>query len=459
MLFSSNVFIFRFLAIFMIIYMLVKPKDRNLVLLVGSLIFYGIGEPQFIWILVASILINYILTIKILEKKFKPFLVVATILNFGVLGLFKYWDFGVENINTIAGKELLPILSLALPLGISFYTFQIVSFQVDCYKGKIKSDVSLLNFASYICMFPQLVAGPIVKYEEVENELSNRTISLKNIENGFKWFSIGLALKVLLANPIGTLWNSIQTVGTVGLSTPAAWLGAFAYSFQIYFDFFGYSLMALGLGEMLGFQIPINFNNPYISKSMSEFWRRWHITLGRWFKEYVYIPLGGNRKGKVRTVFNVFVVWALTGLWHGASWNFVLWGLTFFVLISLEKTFFGNILEKYPIIGHLYVVAGIPITWVIFGMTNLKQLLQYIGCMFGIHTGTVLVGWEQFMRYLDSYWEIFAACILFSTPIPIKIYKKFADKHIMLLILMIIFFFSVYEIMKGSNNPFLYFRF
>lgn len=459
MLFSSNVFIFRFLLIFMIVYMMVKPKDRNVVLLFGSLVFYGIGEPYFVRILVASIMINYILSLKILEKKSKVFLTVATILNFGVLGLFKYWDFGVENINAIAGVELLPFLSLALPLGISFYTFQIVSFQIDCYRGNIKKDVSLLDFATYICMFPQLVAGPIVKYEEVGEELENRTISLENLDNGFKWFSVGLALKVLLANPIGTLWNTIQTAGSVGLSAQVAWLGAFAYSFQIYFDFWGYSLMALGLGEMLGFHIPINFNNPYISKSMSEFWRRWHITLGRWFKEYVYIPLGGSRKGKVRTVVNVFIVWALTGLWHGAGWNFVIWGVIFFVLISLEKTFFGKVLEKYSILGHLYVIVGIPITWVVFGITNLKQLLQYLGCMFGVHVGNVLVGQEQFMRYIKSYWFLFIICILFSTPIPVRIYQKFARKYFMIVILMAVFCFSVYEMMKGSSNPFLYFRF
>lgn len=354
---------------------------------------------------------------------------------------------------------MFPILSLALPLGISFYTFQMVSFQIDCYRGKIEKDISLVELGTYICMFPQLVAGPIVKYEEVEKELKTRSISLKNIEDGFKWFTLGLAFKVLLANQIGTLWNTIQTAGTVGLSAQVAWLGSFAYSFQIYFDFWGYSLMALGLGEMLGFQIPINFHNPYISKSMSEFWRRWHITLGRWFKEYVYIPLGGNRKGKQRTIINLFIVWALTGLWHGASWNFVIWGLTFFLLISLEKTFLGKFLEKSRFLGHLYIVLGIPVTWVIFAITNLKQLLQYLSCMFGLQTGPVLVGQEQFMRYIKSYGVLFVCCIFFSTPIPMRLYRKFKDRYFMMLILVAAFFFSVYEILKGDSNPFLYFRF
>lgn len=459
MVFSSNSFIFRFLLIFMILYLSVQKKYRNVILLLGSLIFYGIGEPYFIWILVLSVIVNYILSINILQNGSKKVFITTLVLDFGILFLFKYWNFGVENINRLVKNEVLPVLHLALPLGISFYTFQMVSFQIDCYTGKIKNKISFIDFSTYICMFPQLVAGPIVKYEEIGEELNDRECSLKRVEHGFKWFTIGLALKVLLANPIGTLWNTIQTAGTIGLSAKVAWLGAVAYSFQIYFDFWGYSVMALGLGEMLGFHIPINFRNPYISKSMSEFWRRWHITLGRWFKEYVYIPLGGNRKGRVRTIFNLFIVWALTGLWHGASWNFVLWGLTFFVLISSEKVFLGNILEKHGWLGHVYVVLGIPVTWVIFGMTDLKQLLQYLGCMFGMAGGKILVGQEQFTRYIGSYGVLFLFCVLFSTPIPMRIYKKFSNRFWMNILLIAIFFFSVYEMMQGSNNPFLYFRF
>lgn len=459
MVFSSNSFIFRFLLIFMILYLSVQKKYRNVVLLLGSLIFYGIGEPYFIWILVGSLLVNYVLSLHIVKSGSKKIFILTLILDFGILFLFKYWDFGAENINRLVKSEVLPLLNLALPLGISFYTFQMVSYQIDCYKGKIKGKNSFTDFAVYICMFPQLVAGPIVKYEEIGEELKDRQCSLKRIEDGFRWFTIGLGLKVLLANPIGTLWNTIQTAGTIGLSAKVAWLGAVAYSFQIYFDFWGYSVMALGLGEMLGFHIPINFRNPYISKSMSEFWRRWHITLGRWFKEYVYIPLGGNRNGRVRTIFNLFLVWALTGLWHGASWNFVLWGLTFFILISLEKMFLGNVLEKYGWIGHAYVMLVIPITWVIFGITDLKQLSQYLGCMFGMAGGNILVGQEQFVRYIGSYGVLLLFCVLFSTPIPMRIYKKFFNRFCMNMLLVAVFFFSVYEMMRGSNNPFLYFRF
>ena len=459
MVFSSNSFIFRFLFVFMVIYLFAPKKYRNIILLLGSLTFYGIGEPYFVWILLGSIIVNFILSSKMIENGSKKVLIMTLVLDVGILFLFKYWDFGAENINRLAKNNSLPLLHLALPLGISFYTFQMISFQIDCYKGKIKKKISFVDFATYICMFPQLVAGPIVKYEEIEDDLKDRECSLKGIEKGFQLFTIGLGLKVLLANSVGTLWNTIQTAGTIGLSVKVAWLGAFAYTFQIYFDFWGYSVMALGLGKMLGFHIPVNFRNPYISKSVSEFWRRWHITLGRWFREYVYIPLGGNRKGTFRTIFNVFIVWALTGLWHGASWNFVIWGLTFFVLIALEKVCLGNILEKHGWLGHIYVILLIPITWIIFGITDLKMLVQYLGCMFGMAGGTILVGNEQFARYMGTYGVLLLFCIFFSTPIPMRIYKRFSESFFMKMVLLGVFFFAVYEIMQGSNNPFLYFRF
>ena len=459
MVFSSNSFIFRFLIIFMVIYLSVPKKYRNVILLLGSLIFYGIGEPYFIWILAGSVVVNYGLSRQIIQKRSKKTLIATLVLDFGILFLFKYWDFGVENINRLLKNDALPLLHLALPLGISFYTFQMVSFQIDCYKGKIPKKISFVEFATYICMFPQLVAGPIVKYEEIEGALKDRECTLKGIEQGFQIFTIGLALKVLLANSIGTLWSTIQTAGTIGLSAKVAWLGAVAYSFQIYFDFWGYSVMAIGLGKMIGFSLPMNFRNPYISKSVSEFWRRWHITLGRWFKEYVYIPLGGNRKGTPRTVLNLFVVWALTGLWHGASWNFVIWGLTFFVLIALEKIFLGKILEKHGWLGHIYVILVLPITWVVFGITNLKMLVQYLSCMFGMPGANILVGSEQFARYIGTYGVLLLFCILFSTPIPMRIYKRFSEKFFMKMVLVAVFCWSVYELMQGSNNPFLYFRF
>jgi alginate O-acetyltransferase complex protein AlgI len=334
-----------------------------------------------------------------------------------------------------------------------------LSYQIDCYRGKITEPATLSEFTAYVSMFPQLIAGPIVRYEEIADRMRGRTVSVGNLESGLKLFTVGLGLKVLLANQIGTLWNTIMTAGAGNLHVLVAWLGAFAYSFQIYFDFWGYSLMAMGLGEMLGFQIPRNFHNPYVSKSISEFWRRWHITLGAWFREYVYIPLGGNRKGTLRTVCNLFVVWALTGLWHGAAWNFVLWGLLFFVLLAIEKFSFGKWMEQTKILGHVYVILLIPVTWVIFAITDMGQLVAYLGNLVGVHSAETLVGVSHFVRYLKEYGGLLFVCALFATPYPARWYRKWKDRWFAVLMLLIIFWLSVHEIIVGSNNPFLYFRF
>lgn len=462
MLFSSVEFLFRFLPVFMLIYLLVPEKYRNIVLLSGSLLFYAAGEPYYVLLLILSILVNYGAGKMILEKEkkiAKNVLILSLIYNFGMLFVFKYWNFAAGIVNQLFAGEKIPIFSLALPLGISFYTFQIVSYLFDCYRGKLKEKADFVSFATYVTMFPQLVAGPIVKYEEVAERMKTRKIREKSVESGLKLFSIGLGFKVLLANQIGTLWNTLMSAGAGNLSVAAAWMGAFAYSFQIYFDFWGYSLMAKGLGKMLGFRIPRNFNDPYTSKSISEFWRRWHITLGRWFREYLYIPLGGNRKGFFRTVLNLLIVWSLTGLWHGASFNFVLWGLTFFVLIAIEKKGFGKWLENTKIAGHLYIILLIPVTWVIFAITDMRQLLNYLQNMIGIHASGVIVGSEQVMRYLKEYLVLFIFCILFSTSYPMDLYRKYKQKWYTVAIVVAIFCFSVYEIMAGSNNPFLYFRF
>lgn len=462
MLFSSVEFLFRFLPVFMLIYLFVPEKYRNIVLLSGSLLFYAAGEPYYVLLLILSILVNYG-TGKLIQEKEKKvsknILILSLIYNFGMLFVFKYWDFAAGLVNQLFAGEKIPLLSLSLPLGISFYIFQIVSYLFDCYRGKLKEKADFVSFAAYVAMFPQLVAGPIVKYEEVAERMKTRKIKEKSVESGLKLFSIGLGFKVLLANQIGTLWNTLMSAGPGNLSAAAAWMGAFAYSFQIYFDFWGYSLMAKGLGKMLGFRIPRNFNDPYLSKSISEFWRRWHITLGRWFREYVYIPLGGNRRGFCRTALNLFIVWSLTGLWHGASLNFVLWGLTFFCLIVLEKKSFGKWLESKKIVGHLYVVLLIPVTWVIFAITDMRQLLHYLQNMIGIHMSDVIVGSEQVLRYIKEYWVLFIFCILFSTSYPMELYRKYKQKWYTIAIIAVIFCFSVYEIMSGSDNPFLYFRF
>lgn len=446
----------------MLLYLFIPEKYRNIVLLSGSLLFYAAGEPYYVLLLILSILINYGAGKLILDKEKKTaknVLILSLIYNFGMLFIFKYWDFAAGILNRLSAGETIPVLSLSLPLGISFYTFQIVSYLFDCYRGKWKEKTDFVSFAAYVTMFPQLVAGPIVKYEEVAERMKERKIRAKSVESGLKLFSIGLGLKVLLANQIGTLWNTLMSAGPGNLSAAAAWMGAFAYSFQIYFDFWGYSLMAKGLGKMLGFRIPRNFNDPYTSRSVSEFWRRWHITLGRWFREYLYIPLGGNRKGFFRTVFNLFVVWSLTGLWHGASFNFVLWGLIFFGLIALEKKGFGKWLESKKIAGRLYIILLIPVTWMVFAITDMRQLLYYLQNMIGIHLSDVIVGSEQVVRYLKEYGVLFIFCILFSTSVPMDLYRKYKQKWYVIAIIAVIFCLSVYEIMSGSDNPFLYFRF
>ncbi len=473
MLFSSVGFLFRFLPVFMLIYLISPARYRNVILVAGSLIFYGVGEPFFVLLLIFSILVNYGLSEymwwepkkpqknrkKKAARRHKTALIAALIFDISFLFVFKYWDFMANNINKIVGGDHVPLLSLVLPLGISFYTFQMISYQIDCYKGKIEQRASLVEFAAYVSMFPQLIAGPIVRYEEIAERMRVRKIRIRDLENGLKLFTVGLGLKVLLANQIGTLWNTIMTAGAGSLHISVAWLGAIAYSFQIYFDFWGYSVMAMGLGKMLGFRIPRNFNNPYASKSVSEFWRRWHMTLGSWFKEYVYIPLGGNRKGIVRTICNLFVVWALTGLWHGANWNFVLWGILFFVLISIEKQRLAKWLEKTKVLGHLYILVLIPVTWVIFAITDIRQLGVYLANMIGIHGTEILVGVEHFIRYLREYGLLLAACVLFATPYPGRWYHKWKDRWFAVLFLLVIFWVSVREIIVGNNNPFLYFRF
>lgn len=473
MLFSSLEFIFRFLPVFMLIYLVVPAKYRNIVLLAGSLVFYGVGEPYFVLLLVFSVLINYALSRymfweprspqqnrkKKSKRRRKVALVASLVIDFGFLFVFKYWDFAAGTVNSIAGWNIAPLLALALPLGISFYTFQMVSYQIDCYRGTIQGPADFVPFAAYVSMFPQLIAGPIVRYDEVAERMKSRKIGVRSLENGLKLFTFGLGLKVLLANQIGTLWNTIMTAGAGNLHASVAWLGAVAYSFQIYFDFWGYSVMATGLGRMLGFRLPRNFDSPYASRSISEFWRRWHITLGRWFREYLYFPLGGSRKGKLRTVLNLFIVWACTGLWHGADWNFLLWGMIFFVILTVEKNSYGKRLERSRVLGHIYTLILIPVTWVVFAITDMSQLWAYLGNMFGMHRDTALVGTQQFVRYLKGYWVLLIACIVFATPFPAKLYNKFRDRWFTVVILLITFWFSVYEIMVGNNNPFLYFRF
>ena len=395
MVFSSLLFLFRFLPITFLIYYLVPFRAKNTVLFLASLFFYTWGETKFFPIMLISIGINYVAGLLMErydhnEKARKACFWVAFLVTLGFLLFFKYTNFFLSNINALLGLSL-PLLDSAefhLPLGISFYTFQILAYTMDVYRRKIKVEHNLIDFGAFVVLFPQLIAGPIVLYSDISRELKSRKITLAQIDEGVGLFIMGLASKILLADTIGALWTEVQTLGFSQVSTPLAWMGIIAYSFQIYFDFSGYSLMAIGLGRMLGFFFPQNFNYPYISKSITEFWRRWHITLSSWFRDYVYIPLGGNRVKKSRQFFNIFVVWFLTGFWHGAAWNFIFWGLYFFVLLMIEKSFLLKHLEKSKVLSHIYLIFFIIISWGIFALSDLSQMGALFSRMFSLHGGT-----------------------------------------------------------------------
>ena len=348
----------------------------------------------------------------------------------------------------------LSYVKITLPLGISFYTFQTMSYTIDVFLKKVKPEKNIINFGAFVCLFPQLIAGPIVKYTDINKELKFRKVDLYVIQEGIKLFILGLSSKVLIANNIGSLWTEVEAMGFSNISTILAWMGIVAFALQIYFDFSGYSLMAIGLGKMLGFNFPVNFNYPYESKSISEFWRRWHITLGQWFKEYIYIPLGGNRVGIVRLYFNLFIVWFLTGFWHGASYNFILWGLYFFVLISVEKVGLLNFLNNKKFISHIYAIFFILIGWVLFAVVDLVQIQLLFKQMFSFNIG------NEWIYYLRNYAVVFVVAIIFSTSFPKRVYKKFIKNDVIdTIIILIIFLLSIAYLVDSSYNPFLYFRF
>ena len=463
MVFSSLEFVFRFLPIFMLAYFATPAGYRNIVLVAGSLVFYAVGEPVYVFLMMASIAVNFYLARAMAgcKKRTARFLLgTAILLDLGVLFFFKYLNFFIFNVCSAVGISA-PRLKLILPLGISFYTFQMMSYIIDVYRERYKACESIIEVAAYISMFPQLIAGPIVSFDEVRLRLENRRVRFADIEWGMMLFVLGLVYKVLLADNIASLWNDVMVAGVMGIDAAAAWLGAWGYTMQIYFDFFGYSLMAIGLGKLLGFNLPENFSNPYCSVSVTEFWRRWHITLGRWFREYVYIPLGGSKKGIGRMVFNTFIVWLLTGLWHGAAWNFIIWGMAFFVLIILEKLLYLGFLEKHRLIGHLYMLFIIPVSWVVFNITDLGELKLYLLRMFGgcgILPGSVS-GAEKLFSLLGSYWWLLIICALCATPFPMKLAKKFRDSLGLKLVLLLLFWLCVYQMAVQKSNPFLYFRF
>jgi len=469
MIFSSLFFICIFLPVTLILYYVVPKKAKNLILLIMSLVFYAWGEPVYVLLMMFSIVFNYFSARSISyyteenKKSLKTFtFVMNIIINLGLLCFFKYYGFLVENINGIFHSSL-QIRDIALPIGISFYTFQTLSYVIDVYKGNVKVQNNIINFGAYISMFPQLIAGPIVRYSDIETQLTSRVISFEKIAEGATWFIIGLGKKVLLANNIGMLFDAVFSTSP-DRAVLSTWLGIIAYTFQIYFDFSGYSDMAVGLGKMLGFEFVQNFNYPYISKSATEFWRRWHISLGTWFREYVYIPLGGNRVGVLKHIRNIFVVWILTGFWHGAAWCFVLWGLYYAVLLLLEKYVWGKGLAKLPaFIQHIYTIIIFILGWLIFTSTNLSDLRSNFCSMFGI-LGNKFVNAET-LFYLRNNAVLLVVCGLCCTPLVTKLFTKVAGRKgagfqiIGVLVYAVIFILSMAYLVNATYNPFLYFRF
>ena len=463
--FTTIEFMFRFLPIFLIVYYVVPTRYKNMILLIGSFVFYAWGQHFYLLLLMLSIVVNYTFGRLIGERQSqkKPLLVLGLIYNFGLLVFFKYTNFFIENINALltATHVQIPTISVVMPLGISFYTFQVVSYLVDVYRGEQRPVKNIINLGVYIAMFPQVTSGPIGLYSELEPTLLRRHCSVLNLESGLKTFIIGMGAKMLLANPMGTLWAGMSRYGYETLSCPYAWLGAFGYSFQLYFDFAGYSLMAMGLGQMLGLYVPRNFDHPYISGSMAEFWRRWHMTLGRWFKKYLYFPLGGSRCSFAKTIRNTFVVWAFTGLWHGASWNFVLWGLIFFVLLTIERLGLGKLLAKTKVLKHIYVIFLIPLTWVVFALPNMQDIATYFSRLFPFFADNTasFVNTKDVIRALHDYWYLLIASVVFCLPFPSRWYEKHKNSKLVILGLVLIYLMSVYKMQTQTSNPFLYYQF
>ena len=463
MLFTSISFLYYFLPIVIVAYFLVPKKLKNLVLFIASMLFYFYGEPKYIILMIAEILIAYIGAILINRYKSKPLLVIVVTIHICLLAIFKYTDFFIENLNNIFNLKL-SLLRIALPIGISFYTFQIISYEIDVFKEKVKVQKNLLKLATYVSLFPQLIAGPIVRYETIDKELSNRTHSFENFAYGARRFTIGLAKKVLIANMLGELCNSFSA--TNEKSVLFYWMFGISYMLQVYFDFSAYSDMAIGLGRIFEFHFLENFNYPYISKSITEFWRRWHISLGSWFRDYVYIPLGGSRSGKKILIRNLLIVWTLTGIWHGASWNFIIWGLMFGIILIIEKLFLTKHLEKLPsILKRTYVLIIVMISFIIFNASTLKEASANIIGLFGLN-GECFVN-SYTLYYLKNYLVIIIAGIIGATPILKDLIQSLRKKgrlnkiiNIIEPIYMVILILIVTSyLIDNSYNPFLYFRF
>ncbi len=473
MVFSSLMFLFRFLPAVLLCYYIVPRSLRNFMLFLFSMIFYAWGEPVYILLMAVSILISYCGGIAIDAMKragrqhaSRTVLILFLILSLSLLLFFKYADFAIGTINSLTGAGI-AFLNLALPIGISFYTFQTMSYMIDIYRGDAAVQKNLISYGAYVSMFPQLIAGPIVRYKTIDSQLRSRRESAEEFAEGVQRFLIGLGKKVLLANNAGALWETICAMNITEVPVLTAWMGIAAYTLQIYFDFSAYSDMAIGLGHMFGFHFPENFNYPYLSKSITDFWRRWHISLSTWFREYVYIPLGGNRVRPARHIFNLMTVWLLTGFWHGASWNFVLWGLYYGVLLVLEKYVYGKYLEKMPdALQHIYCMLLVMFGWVLFAFTSFPDGIHFFQALFG-GFGAGLVNTET-LYLLYNNLILLVLLIIGSTQLPARIgravEKRMQGKDAGMIVLrslfyIVIFVLSAAWLVDASYNPFLYFRF
>lgn len=461
MVFSSLTFLTVFLPVTLGVYFLLPRLLRNAWLFFMSLVFYAWGEPVYLFLMLGSTVFNYVIGLllgkSVTARKRTLLLVVGVVGNLGLLGWFKYASFLMQNLNHLFGFSV-SVPTVVLPIGISFYTFQIMSYIIDVYRGKVSSQRNLITFGAYVALFPQLIAGPIVRYSTVEYELSERRETCSEAAQGLARFCCGLGKKVLLANSAGALWDIFKATPTAELSIAGAWLGIFAFAFQIYFDFSGYSDMAIGLGKILGFHFLENFDHPYESKSVSEFWRRWHISLGTWFKEYLYFPLGGSRGGKLRTVFNLLVVWSLTGLWHGANWNFVWWGFYYGVLLVVEKLGFSKLLVRLgPVVGHLYTLFAVLIGWAIFALDQPGTLLPYLGVLFGSGTAINSQFCYQALRYAPQLAVMAIGC----TTAPAALFDRLTKKRgwAVTVASMLCLAVCMIYLVDSTYNPFLYFRF
>ena len=463
MLFSGIPFLFYFLPCVLLVYFIVPQKGRNAVLLAASLFFYGWGEPKFLLFMVFSIVQGYVFARLIGRgRRKKLFLTLSLVLSFALLGYCKYADFFIENFNAVTGLSL-PLLKIALPIGISFYTFQIASYEIDVYRGDVAAQHNFIDFAAYVAMFPQLIAGPIVRYRDIAPQLKERTHSLEAAASGASRFAVGLGKKVLVANVLAQLVSAYKA--SAEQTALYAWLYAIAFTLQIYFDFSGYSDMAIGLGRIFGFTFPENFRYPYIAKSITEFWRRWHMSLGTWFRDYLYIPLGGSRCSRIRHIFNILVVWMATGFWHGAAWNFVFWGLFYAVLLMAEKFFLLPVLKKGRALPHVYVLLAVTLGFVLFDAASLKDALHQLGTLFGAGTASGL-GTEA-LYMLRSYGVVLALAVLSATPLPAMLWKKAQEAKSLAPVLTVAEPLCTFALLAlctaflvdGSFNPFLYFRF